>query len=102
MPPQRYSMSGPCLALAAAAKFGIRLSVDCCTVSATKFFIPAASWSPHHHIVSLTGPVDEAGVLSLPLESPLELPQPAAIATTAASTANMTVLLFTIAILLRF
>jgi hypothetical protein len=45
----------------------------------------------HHHIVSLTGPVDEAGVLA-PLESPLQLPRPAAIATTAASTANMTVL----------
>ena len=64
--------------------------------------MPAASWSPHHHIVNLTGPLDEAGVLPSPLESPLELPQPAAIATTAASTANMTVLLFTIAILLRF
>src|SRR3954451_337335 len=117
MPPQRYSMSGPFLALAAAAKLGIRLSVDCsavsivmfgwaasyfCTESATKFFMPPASWTPHHHIVSLTGPLDYAGVLAEPLESPLELPQPAAIATTAASRSNMAVLLFTIAILLRF
>src|SRR5690349_11192629 len=117
MPPQRYSMSGPCLALAAAAKLGIRLSVDCstvsivmlgwaasyfCTESATKFFMPAASWSPHHHMVRWTGPPDDAGALAAPLESPLELPQPAAIATTAASRAKTAVLLFTIAILLRF
>src|SRR6476646_8883515 len=68
MPPQKYSMSGPFLAAAAASKAGTRLSVLCSVVvilmfglaasyflieSATKPLRPAASWSPHHHIVSV-------------------------------------------------
>src|SRR3954468_11583584 len=112
-------MSGPCLALAAAAKLGIRLSVDCstvsivmfgwsasyfCTESATKLFMPAASWSPHHHMVRCTGPLDDdAGALDAPLdESALEPLQPAATTTTAASRTKTAVVFFTIAILLRF
>src|SRR5437763_3057058 len=97
MPPQRYSMSGPFFAFAAAAKLGSRLSVDwstvsmvtlgCaasyfCTESATNPFRPAASWSPHHHITSLTGPplldVDPLDDEPPPLEPPHPARRPAA------------------------
>src|SRR5712675_1982245 len=68
MPPQKYSTSGPFLAAAAASKAGTRLSVLCSVVtilmlglsasyflteSATNPLRPAASWSPHHHMLSV-------------------------------------------------
>src|SRR6185437_3284273 len=89
MPPQRYSMSGPFLAFAAAAKFGIRLSVDCSTVlivmfgcSASYFFTasarnvesPCASCWPQYHMVSVIGPL----VLAALAPPPELLPQAAA------------------------
>src|SRR5262245_57947458 len=75
MPPQKYWMSGPFFAAAAALNAGINPSVVCRTVlivtfgcfvlySAIVCFIhplaPAASCSPHHHIVRLTGSVGNA------------------------------------------
>src|SRR5262249_19327772 len=78
MPPQKYWMSGPFLAAAAALKAGTRPFVVCSTVLIVTFgcflwysatvcashpFAPAASCSPHHHIVRLTGPVGNARAL---------------------------------------
>ena len=78
MPPQKYWMSGPFLAAAAALNAGIRPSVVCrtvliftfgcffwyaATVSASHPFAPAASCSPHHDIVRLTGSVGNACVV---------------------------------------
>src|SRR5690242_6789259 len=100
MPPQRYSMSGPFLALAAAAKFGMRLSVDCSTVLIVMFGCrawyfatdvarnlsrPWASWLPHHHIVSVIGP--PAAALEPPPELPPSPPPHAAAVARATATA---------------
>src|SRR6185295_6086091 len=78
MPPQKYWMSGPFLAAAAALNAGTRPLVVCSTVLIVTFgcfwwysatvlashaLAPWASSSPHHHIVRLTGPVGNAFVL---------------------------------------
>ena len=90
MPPQRYSMSGPFLAFAAAAKFGIRLSVDCSTVLilmlgcrasylltevARNLDRPCASWLPQYHMVRVTGPLGAAELPPPELPPLLLLPQ---------------------------
>src|SRR5262249_15614486 len=77
MPPQKYWMSGPFLAAAAALNAGTRPFVVCSTVLIVTFgcflwysatvcrcrpLAPAASCSPPHHIVRLTGPVGYARV----------------------------------------
>src|SRR5256885_10804970 len=75
MPPQKYCRSGPFFAAAAALNAGtspfvvwstvLIVTFGCflwysATVSASHAFAPAASCSPHHHIVRLTGPVGNA------------------------------------------
>ena len=93
-------MSGPFLAFAAAAKFGIRLSVDWSTVLMVMFGwrasyfctdwarnddSPCASCWPQYHIVRVMGPL-VLPVLDPPLEP--ELPQAVAARTIAAAAAS--------------
>src|SRR5919112_1743991 len=90
MPPQKYWMSGPCLAAAAAWKPGMRPSVVCRTVSIVTFecsfsyaatvsfsqpLAPGASWSPHHHMTRCTGPVGKAVSEAVPDASVAALPR---------------------------
>src|SRR5205085_12560918 len=101
MPPQKYWMSGPFFAAAAALNAGTRpfvvwrtvliVTFGCffsyfATVSASHAFAPAASCSPHHHIVRCTGPVGNAFVVPLADADPraVAAPSPSA-ATNAAS-----------------
>ncbi len=103
MPPQRYSMSGPFLAFAAAAKLGIRLSVDCSTVLilmlgcrasylltevARNVERPCASWLPQYHMVRVTGPLGAAELPPPELPPLLLLPQALAASTIMATAAN--------------
>src|SRR3954454_1362852 len=99
MPPQKYCRSGPFFAAAAALNAGtspfvvwrtvLIVTFGCflwysATVSASHAFAPAASCSPHHHIVRFTGPVGNAFVAAPPAGAdPRAVAAPSAKATTA-------------------
>src|SRR5436190_17339338 len=105
MPPQKYCRSGPFFAAAAALNAGTRPFVVSRTVlivtfgcflwysaivSASQAFAPAASCSPHHHIVRFTGPVGNAlGVApSADAEPRAAVATPTARAATTAAASN--------------
>src|SRR2546423_3375648 len=99
MPPQKYCRSGPFFAAAAALNAGtspfvvwrtvLIVTFGCflwysAIVSASHAFAPAASCSPHHHMVRFTGPVGNAFVAAPPAGAdPLAGAAPRARATTA-------------------
>src|SRR5438067_5648483 len=109
MPPQKYWMSGPFFAWAAALNAGTRplvvwrtvliVTFGCffsysAIVCASHFLAPAASCSPHHHIVRLTFPVGNArGDCPVP---PNPTPAAASAATEAASARTCTGLLISL------
>src|SRR6266566_4192 len=104
MPPQKYCRSGPFFAAAAALNAGTSPFVDwstvlivtfgcflwySATVCASHAFAPAASCSPHHHIVRFTGPVGNAFVAAPPAGAdPRAVAAPSARATTAPATSS--------------
>src|SRR5436190_22787038 len=104
MPPQKYWRSGPFFAAAAALKAGtspvfvwrtVLIDTFGCflwysaIVSASHDFAPAASCSPHHHIVRFTGPVGNAfGVVPSADADPRAVAAPTARAAAAPATSS--------------
>src|SRR3989442_12211330 len=104
MPPQKYWRSGPFFAAAAALNAGtspfvvsrtvLIVTFGCflwysAIVSASHAFAPAASCSPHHHIVRFTGPVGNAfGVVPPASADPRDVAAPTARAATTAAASN--------------
>src|SRR5436305_3219617 len=103
MPPQKYCRSGPFFAAAAALNAGTRPLVVSSTVlivtfgcffsyfaivSASHAFAPAASCSPHHHIVRCTGPVGNAFVVPSADADPRAVAAPSARVAAAIAASN--------------